>query len=64
MTRSNQTTEKTFRLGPNEMRFLEIICAEKELNINSTKEEFVENLVKRQILRRIESAYSKGSYYA
>lgn len=64
MTRQNQTSEKTFRLGPNEMQFLQLICAERELNINSTKEEFVENLVKSQILRRIESAYSKGSYYA
>ena len=42
--------------------FLKIILKPKELNIYSTKEEFVENLVKERILKKVEYVIEKGFY--
>lgn len=42
--------------------FLKTILKPKELNIHSTKEEFVENLVKERILKNIEYVIDRGFY--
>lgn len=42
--------------------FLKIILKPKELNIHSTKEEFVENLVKERILKNIEFVMDRGFF--
>lgn len=62
-TNSSQNAPKRqpFRLGQNELRFLELILRPDRVSIHSPLPDFISNTVKQDIWEKIQNAYSEGS---
>ena len=58
------TSSFPFSIGENERRYIMAMLQPKQMNIHSTKEEFVAELTKTTIREAIQDAIDKGSHFA